>query len=67
MVPSYGVEVEATDEFHKKSDTIDSNIDYFTYELEGFEIGLIDGHYPNTSAFSTNPSGCNINFKTKKI
>ena len=43
--PSYGVEVEATDEFHKKSDTIDSNIDYFTYELEGFEIGLIDGHY----------------------
>ena len=44
--PSYGVEVEATDEFHKKSDTIDSNIDYFTYELEGFEIGLIDGHYP---------------------
>ena len=44
--PSYGVEVEATDAFHKKSDTIDSNIDYFTYELEGFEIGLIDGHYP---------------------
>ena len=39
------VEVEATDEFHKKF-TIDSNIDYLTYELEGFEIGLIDGHYP---------------------
>jgi hypothetical protein len=36
----------ATDKFHDKSETIDSNIDYFVYELEGFEIGLIDGHYP---------------------
>ena len=44
--PAYEVEVEATDAFHKKSETIDSNIDYFVYELEGFEIGLIDGHYP---------------------
>ena len=45
--PSYEVEVEATDAFHKKSETIDSNIDYFVYELEGFEIGLEDGHYPD--------------------
>ena len=37
---------KATDKFHDKSETIDSNIDYFVYELEGFEIGLIDGHYP---------------------
>jgi|TARA_B100000579_G_C22632780_1_gene757467 hypothetical protein len=37
----------ATDKFHDKSETIDSNIDYFVYELEGFEIGLEDGHYPD--------------------
>jgi|SaaInlV_165m_DNA_1040744.scaffolds.fasta_scaffold57532_1 hypothetical protein len=37
----------ATDKFHAKSETIDSNIDYFVYELEGFELGLEDGHYPD--------------------
>ena len=37
----------ATDKFHDKSETIDSNIDYFVYELGGFELGLEDGHYPD--------------------
>ena len=37
----------ATNAFHKKAKRIDDNIDYFVYELGGFEIGLDDDRFPD--------------------
>jgi hypothetical protein len=37
----------ATNAFYKKAKEVDDNVDYITYELEGFEIGLDDGRFPD--------------------